>query len=525
MGGACSITPHQHPDNPHTDSGVKIPIKRPKLALHFKNRYFFRMFNDISHIKPPSTIHLTGICGTGMGALAGLLKQAGYTVTGSDAGAYPPMSDELKRLKIPLFEGYTADNLSHNPDLVVIGNVCRADHVEAVAAREKGLTCASFPQTLSQLFLNSRAPYVVAGTHGKTTTTSLLAFLLDKCGAAPSVLVGGITQDFGAGYKLGDGVPFVVEGDEYDSAYFEKRAKFLSYAPHCAILTSVEHDHIDIYPDRDSYFDAFRSFAELVHPGPLAVYSGDAGCREILETAHVTANVITYGVVNDPFLFEPAWLAKPGGPNQFSLQIEGIHHGTWTTPLAGAHNLRNTLAALILAHRGAGIPIKDLKNALPLFGGIARRQQIVGTPNNITIYDDFAHHPTAVKVTLEALRDKHPKSRIIAAFEPRSATACRKLHQEQYSHSFGEANLALIAPVGRSLPANEALDTAMLADALNRNGVRAIAPTSLEHLQALVEKEVVPGDVVVLFSNGAFGGLHQKLVSALASDKYVEDSH
>ena len=477
------------------------------------------MTQDITHIKPPATVHLIGICGTGMGALAGLLKQSGYNVTGSDAGAYPPMSNELNRLGIPIFEGYAAKNLEHNPDLVVIGNVCRSNHIEAVTAKEKGLLFASFPQTLRQLFLRTRTPYVITGTHGKTTTTSLLAFLLEKCGVDPGVLVGGITKDFGAGYKLGKGEPFVVEGDEYDSAFFEKTAKFLAYAPKAAVITSVEHDHIDIYPDRESYFDAFRQFAELVHPGPLAIYTGDAGCREILDTSQLNSNVITYGVTGDPFLFEPAWLANPRGPHRFTLTIEGIQHGKWETPLAGAHNLRNTLAALILAHQGAGIPLEELKAALPQFGGVARRQQIIGTPNNITIYDDFAHHPTAVRVTLEALKSEHPTSKIIAAFEPRSATACRKVHQQQYSTAFNDADLALIAPVGRDLPDDEALDTIQLSKAIIKNGIRAIATDSIAHLQALVEKEVAPGDVVVLFSNGSFGGLHQKLNDALASDK------
>lgn len=453
-----------------------------------------------------------------MGALAGLLKEAGYQVTGSDTAAYPPMSDELKRLEIPIYEGYSADNVKHHPDLVVVGNICRPDHIEAQTARELGLKIASFPQTLRQLFLRQRNSLVVAGTHGKTTTTSLLAFLLEKCGQDPSVLVGGITEDFGSGYKLGKGKTFVVEGDEYDSAYFEKVAKFLSYKPHAAIITSVEHDHIDIYPDRESYFGVFRSFAELVKPGPLAIYSGDPGCREILEFAHIDANIITYGVAKDPFLYEPAWLATPKGEGLFELTIEGVSSGIWETPLFGKHNMRNTLAALILAHRAAGVELAQLKEALPHFGGVARRQQVIGTPNNITIYDDFAHHPTAVHVTLEALRSKHPKSKIIAAFEPRSATACRKIHQERYSRAFLAADMAFIAPVGRSLPPDETLDINELAAAINRNGVPAEATRSIEHLQSLLEKQASPGDIVVLFSNGSFGGIHQKLRDSLVSN-------
>ena len=477
------------------------------------------MTNKIHHIQPPATIHLIGICGTGMGALAGLLKQAGYTVTGSDAGAYPPMSDELKRLGIPLFEGYTPDNLNHRPDLVVVGNVCRKDHVEAAAAESLGIPYASFPQTLRQLFLKDRTPFVVAGTHGKTTTTSLLAFLLAHCGVDPSVLVGGISADFGAGYRLGAGRPFVVEGDEYDSAWFEKTAKFLAYEPRAAIITSVEHDHIDIYPDRKNYFDAFRKFAGLVSPGPLAIYTGDSGCREILETAQIEADVVTYGVTGDPFLFEPTWFASSLKNGRFKLTIEGRESGEWETPLMGTHNLRNTLAALILAHLGAGIPLSALKEALPHFGGVARRQQMVGTPNNIRIYDDFAHHPTAVQVTLEALKSQHPEGRLIAAFEPRSATACRKLHQEAYARSFDAADIAFIAPVGRHLPPDETLDTTRLAADLKRKGIRAESAMTIEHLQSLIEKEASPGDVIVLLSNGSFGGLHQKLATSLSRDK------
>ncbi|MCP4674949.1 MAG: hypothetical protein GY854_05480 [Deltaproteobacteria bacterium] len=465
-------------------------------------------------LTPPATIHLIGICGTGMGALAGLLSTRGFQVTGSDLHAYPPMSTELERLGIDIKEGYRASNLDHDPDLVVVGNVCRRDHPEAEAARERGLVTASMPRTLCDLFLRDMSPLVIAGTHGKTTTASLTAFLLREVGLDPSMLVGGVTADFGSGFRLGSQDWFVVEGDEYDSAYFEKVPKFLSYAPKAAVITSVEYDHIDIYSSFDIYKDAFVSFAKLVPPpGPLAVYGGDPVAVEIAR--HSPADVVLYGVEGDPLSDRVDWVATPINGDRFQLTIRGEAQGFFEAPLSGRHNLRNILAALVLCHRAAGVALKDLARVLPKFQGVRRRQEVLGKPGGITVYDDFAHHPTAVRETLDALAALHPTGRLLAAFEPRSATACRKLHQEQYADAFGSAGRVVIAPPGRDLPADESLDTRLLASRLIEKGIMATTPGTLEEMIREILEWTRLGDGVVTLSNGSFGGLPRRLLVTL----------
>jgi len=465
------------------------------------------------HLEPPASVHLIGICGTGMGALAGLLKASGFTVSGSDAHAYPPMSTDLESRGVRLIEGYRRSNLDHDPDLVVVGNVCRADHPEAAEAAKRGLTRASLPRAVHDIYLADREPIVIAGTHGKTTTTALTAYLLHATGREPSFLIGGISADFGAGFGLGRGRHFVIEGDEYDSAYFEKRPKFLSYAPAAAVITSVEHDHIDIYPTAESYRAAFVELAELVAPGPLAVYAGDPDGLRVAERAR--RNVITYGVEGDVAGADPMWVGKVRQHGEFDLVVEGRDAGRFRTPIGGRHNLRNTLAALIMAHGAAGVPLDELAEALPEFLGVARRQQVLGRPREITVYDDFAHHPTAVRETIDALAALHPDGRLLAAFEPRSATACRSLHQRAYVEAFDRAGLAIIAPVGRDLPPEERLDTARLAADLERRGVTALAAPDHEAVLNAIVGWARPGDGVVLMSNGAFGGIRHRLLEAL----------
>jgi UDP-N-acetylmuramate: L-alanyl-gamma-D-glutamyl-meso-diaminopimelate ligase len=449
-----------------------------------------------------------------MGALAGLLVRRGYTVTGSDVHAYPPMSVELANLGITIMEGYQASNLSHRPDLVVVGNICRPDHPEAQAARSMGLTFASLPNTVHALFLTDKHPIVVTGTHGKTTITSLIAFLLHATGRDPSFLVGGITSDFGSGYRLGRGDLFVIEGDEYDSAYFEKIPKFLSYAPNAAVITSVEHDHLDIYPTYKDYKDAFAAFANLLpHGAPLAVYAGDRAAIEVAGPSR--AQVIRYGVAGDAAPSEIDWLAVPGPRGAFELIVDDKSIGQFRTPIGGNHNLRNTVAALIMCHLSAEVSLAELGKALPSFKGVKRRQEIVGRPGGITLYDDFAHHPTAVKETLDALAPLHPSGRLLAAFEPRSATACRRFHQQRYSESFDSAGRTVIAPPGRDLPVDELLDTRLLAEEINTRGGSATAANTIDDVLTEIIQWSKPGDGVVLLSNGGFGGLKHKVLEAL----------
>ncbi len=450
-----------------------------------------------------------------MGALAGLLVRRGYTVTGSDLHAYPPMSVELANLGITIMEGYRASNLDHRPDLVVVGNVCRPDHPEAQAARAMGLAYASLPHTVHELFLADKVPIVVAGTHGKTTITSLIAFLLHATGRDPSFLVGGITSNFGSGYRLGQSDLFVIEGDEYDSAYFEKRPKFLSYAPRAAVITSVEHDHLDIYPTYQAYQSAFASFAGLLPAGaPLAVYAGDPAAGEV--AGQSSARVIRYGVEGDASPDHLDWIVEPADGGHFDLVADGRTAGRFRTPMCGNHNLRNTAAALIMCHLGAKVPLRSLREALPSFKGVKRRQEIVGRPGGITLYDDFAHHPTAVKETLEALAPLYPPGRLLAAFEPRSATACRRFHQQRYAESFDSAGRTIIAPPGRDLPVEELLDTHLLAKEITARGGSAAALNTIDDVLAEIVRWSKPGDGVVLLSNGGFGGLKHKVMEALA---------
>jgi len=474
--------------------------------------YQYEMEKTIS-LHPPAKVHLVGICGTGMGSLAGLLASRGFQVTGSDAAAYPPMSTELGRLGIPIFEGYTARNLDHSPDLVVVGNVCREDHPEAAAARERGVPYASMARTLSDLFLADRNAIVIAGTHGKTTTSTLTAYLLHAASRDPSFLIGGITGNFDSGFRLGSGADFVVEGDEYDSAYFEKIPKFLLYRPRAAAITSIEYDHVDIYETEAAYTAAFEAFGATLPAGAiLAVYSGDPLALELAK--NTKAEVVGYGVAGNPDEESADWLAVPRG-DTFELRIKGSSALQFAPPLLGQHNLRNTLAALILCHRAAGVPLEILGRALPSFLGVKRRQEIIGTPRGITVYDDFAHHPTAVLETLAALRAKHPKGQLIAAVEHRSATACRRLHQQRYGQVFDAADRVVIAPPGRELPEDELIDTRQVAADINRRGGQAVAAGSIDDVLEQIAEWARPGDAVVLLSNGSFGGLPERILEAL----------
>jgi UDP-N-acetylmuramate: L-alanyl-gamma-D-glutamyl-meso-diaminopimelate ligase len=470
-------------------------------------------------------VHLIGVAGTGMGAFAGLLKAAGHRVTGSDTAFYPPMGDALKAYGVEAMEGWDAAHLVPAPDLVVVGNVCRKDNPEARAAIDGGMNVRSFPKALGELFLAQRRSIVIAGTHGKTTTTALTAHLLHALGMDPSFLVGGITKNFEASYRLGKGGAFVVEGDEYDSAFFEKIPKFWSYRPWGAIVTSVEHDHVDIYPDMERYRDAFRGFASRMAPdGVLVAHGPDAEVRAIAKRA--SCRVVHYGLSTDvyPDGFAPEWMAAPIAPSNglqpFELFIGGSCAGRFLSPMMGEHNLRNAVAAIALLAEGFNLPVPQLAKALLDFKGVKRRQELVATAGGVHVYDDFAHHPTAVDETLRAMKGHHPGARLIAIFEPRSATACRNTHQRDYPGAFLAADLALIAPIGRAeIPADERLDVPTIVREVNARGGHAetveASPSSVDAIVARVAAEARPGDVVAVLSNGAFGGIHGKLARAL----------
>jgi len=465
-------------------------------------------------------VHLIGVCGTGMGPLAGLLVAAGHRVTGSDQAFHPPMGPALERWGVETLQGYSAHNLAGPPDLVVVGNVCRPDHVEARAAIDSGLAHASFPSTLARCFLRERRSFVVAGTHGKTTTSALLAFLLERAGLDPGMLVGGVPRDFEASFRLGHrGGPFVVEGDEYDSAFFEKTPKLWQYRAEAAILTSVEHDHIDIYPDAASYRAAFERFvAEMPREGVLVAWAGSPTVRSVASRAR--CRVVYYALSTDDVgEVSPTWLAAPirraGGAQPFDLFVGGSAAPTVFSPLSGAHNILNATAAMALACEAAGAPLATVVSALRSFRGVRRRQELLGEADRVRVYFDFAHHPTAVRETLRGLRARHPEGRLVAVFEPRSATASRRLHQAAYPAAFDAADVAILAPVGRPEVAGpERLDRERVAAAI---GVEGHAPADLDAVLACVLSRVSPGDTLVLMSNGAFGGLHERVLAALTA--------
>jgi UDP-N-acetylmuramate: L-alanyl-gamma-D-glutamyl-meso-diaminopimelate ligase len=463
-------------------------------------------------------IHLIGVAGTGMGSFAGMLKAAGYEVTGSDENVYPPMSTQLARWGIEVMTPYRPENLDRaRPDLVVVGNVVRAVNPEAAAMRERGLRHVSFPQALGDLFLAPRHGVVVVGTHGKTTTTALMGALLHRAGRDPSFLVGGVTRDFDSNYRLGGGPHFVVEGDEYDTAYFDKGPKFLHYHPRTAIFTSCELDHADIYRDEAHYESAFERFVDtLPADGFLAACAAYPSVLRIARRARCA--VETYGVGK----VEADWEAR-----DLSLRPDGAHFdlvrgGRVLTrarlAVGGAHNVENALGVAAAATR-LGLSPEEIAAGLAAFQGVKRRQEVRGVAGGVTVIDDFAHHPTAVEKTLHAIRGSYPQGRILAAFEPRSNTSRRNLHQREYVTAWpcaAEAWILTPAPTDR-VPESERLDVARLAREISQAGPPAHAAASVEEIVAAIAAAARPGDVVVAMSNGAFGGIWDKLLAALAA--------
>jgi len=461
-------------------------------------------------------VHLIGVAGTGMSALASLFVEAGHRVSGSDIAFDPPIGPYLEELGIECLEGWQASNLDANPDLVVVGNVCRRDNPEAREAMKRGLQTVSMPNALAEHVLSHRKPLVVAGTHGKTTTSTLLAYLLRQTGTDAGFFIGGLPLNFERSSRLGsEGAPFVIEGDEYDSAFFEKVPKFWSYRPAAAILTSIEYDHVDIFPDAETYVAAFRKFIELLPTdGWLFAWAGDPLVREVASAA--SCKVRFYALDGDDCDdVQPMWLGMRAPGGAMDLFGGGSLCGRSTLPLAGRHNARNTVAALAIASEAAGAPLDRLIAALPGFRGTKRRQELVGITNGVHVYDDFAHHPTAVKETLSAFRER-VRGRLIAVFEPRSATASRQLHQDRYPDAFAQADATILAPVGRSeVPSDEKLDTMRIAEELTERGKTAYACASVDEAVASAVEVATAGDTIVVMSNGRFDDAPDRILLGL----------
>jgi UDP-N-acetylmuramate: L-alanyl-gamma-D-glutamyl-meso-diaminopimelate ligase len=462
-------------------------------------------------------IHFIGVCGTAMATLAAMLKQRGFDVQGSDHGVYPPMSDFLAAENIRVLDGYRAENITSDLDMVVIGNAISRGNPELEEVLDRKFRYQSLPEAIRENFLWHSRSIVIAGTHGKTTTTSMVGWLLTACGADPSLLVGGIAGNFNGSYRLGSGRDFVIEGDEYDSAFFDKTAKFLKYLPDIAVVGNLEYDHADIYADLEALRVAFRRFLTLVPRNGRVVIGADSPEAMKLATS-ARCSVETLGL-SDGADWRAGEVQSTDGRTIFELTHAGEPLGHFELPLLGVHNVRNALAALAVGH-ATGLSAEAMRKALKEFKGVRRRLELRGKARGVSVYDDFAHHPTAILETLSAVRASHPDRRVWAVFEPRSATSCRRIFQDDFARAFSEsgADEVVIADVFRStLPADERLSVEELIRDVRKSGRQARHIPAVDDIVKTISAEAREGDLVVIMSNGGFGGIHDKLLAALAA--------
>ena len=471
-------------------------------------------------MKTAQHIHLIGICGTAMASLAGLLKQQGHHVTGSDAAAYPPMSDLLRSLGIALAEPYAVPNLAPRPDLVIVGNAISRGNAELEYVLDQRIPFRSLAAMVQDEFLAGRESLVVAGTHGKTTTTSMLAWIYEVAARgnpalAPSFLIGGVAENFGTSFMLRETRPFIMEGDEYDTAFFDKGPKFMHYFPDAAILTHVEFDHADIYRDLDAVKTAFKRLVNLVPGrGRVIAYDGSANVSECVANAFCA--VERYGFAADSY-WRMSELRQSGAGSSWSLHRNGEFFASLEMPMAGEHNALNATAAAALA-AGQGIQAGAIAEALAGFRSVKRRLELRAEVNGITIIDDFAHHPTAIRETLRALRSSYAGRRLWAVLEPRSNTLRRNVFQRELVESLLLANEVVLASVfkSESIPVAERLDPEQVVAELRQRGHAAVLLADADAIVAEIVPRLRDGDVVAILSNGGFGGIYEKLPQALA---------
>lgn len=460
------------------------------------------------------SVHLIAICGTAMGALACMLKEKGYRVTGSDHKMYPPMSDFLKEKGVGIMEGFDPKNLDGRPDLVVVGNAVSKDNPEVVGMFERVLHFCSMPQAVNHFLAKGKKTVVVAGTHGKTTTSSLMSWVLDIAGLSPSFLIGGILKNYASNFKIGSGPHLVLEGDEYDTAFFDKGAKFLHYMPDYSIVTSVEFDHADIFRDLDHVKVVFGKFVDLhKHESVMLAWDSDKNLDEL--TAKSPATVERYGTGEGSawtlgnVVVAPPWMT-------FDAYKHHELFGRFRSPLPGMHNLLNALAVIAVADH-IGVPSKTINKALESFQGIKRRQDIRGVERGVTVMDDFAHHPTAVKETIRAVKPFYKEGRLIAVFEPRTNSSMRDVFQEIYPLCFDGADLVCIRkpPLLSKIPENQRFSSEKLVTDLNQRGIKAFFFEDTGGIITFVVGEAGPGDLVLVMSNGGFDNIHERLLQAL----------
>jgi UDP-N-acetylmuramate: L-alanyl-gamma-D-glutamyl-meso-diaminopimelate ligase len=474
------------------------------------------------HVKELPTVkrvYLIGIGGTAMASLAGMLQQRGYEVAGSDEHVYPPMSTYLDRLGISVLEGYTKDHLlTFHPQLVVIGNAAASTNAEAAATLDLDLPYTSMPEAIYELFIKGKHSIVVAGTHGKTTTTSLMAWLLESAGRDPSMVVGGIPLNFNHNFKLGDGREFVIEGDEYNTSFFDKGPKFLHYGANTLLVNNIEFDHADIYANLDAIIEAFRKGVQQVAPGDMIVANGDdANVRSL--RADARARWFTFGTSRgcDIFATDPEY--TPSG-SAFTAWWEGSEWARFRTTMSGAHNVVNALADIAIA-RHRGLSAEEIQRGLETFEGIKRRMEVRGVERGVTVIDDFAHHPTAIATTLTGAKGRYPGQRIWALFEPRSISSSRKEHEPGYIEAFHHADRVIIGRVfhkGRyetRYGVDKMMSVSNIIDRLNADGIRAEQIDDVDAIAEVVARDAQPEDVILVMSSGSFDGVHEKILERL----------
>jgi UDP-N-acetylmuramate: L-alanyl-gamma-D-glutamyl-meso-diaminopimelate ligase len=454
-------------------------------------------------------VHFTGVCGTAMGSLAAALRDRGVEVTGSDDNVYPPMSTFLEGKGISIAKGFRPENIPADADFVVIGNAMTRGNPEVEAILNRKLLYYSLPEALKIFFLRGRHNLVVTGTHGKTTTTSLLAWIFESAGLAPSWLIGGIPNNLGQGCRLGDSKYFILEGDEYDTAFFDKRSKFIHYLPELLIVNNIEFDHADIFRDLEDVMISFRRLVQIVpSEGMVLLNADDPNCRALAEKC-------------------PAPLLEVGFSPNAGNHISDVHYGRESSsftlfgekfeiPMIGEFNVRNAAMAVSAAHF-YNVPFADIRHALKTFTGIRRRQEVRGEAGGVTVIDDFGHHPTAIAQTLEGLRVKFPQGKLLAIFEPRSNTTRRAVFQDVLPRAFEKADGVVLAKVARmdQLPENERLNPEKVVSDLRAAGKKAFYESDTAAIVARVSEIATAGDTVVVFSNGGFDNIHVKLLDAL----------
>ncbi len=454
--------------------------------------------------------HFTGICGTAMGAVAAAMKQRGFLVTGSDANVYPPMSDFLRGQGITLSEGYRAENIPADTDVVIIGNAISRGNPEAEAALERKLLYHSLPEVMKEFFLRGKRNFVISGTHGKTTTSAMLAWIFRHAGRDPGFMIGGLPKNLGCGAHFPDSEINVLEGDEYDTAFFDKRSKFLHYLPECVVVNNVEFDHADIYHSLDEIKLTFRRLLNIVPRNGMAFINGDeANCLDVASGAPCPVTTVGFG-------------------ENCALRISGLNYETdrssftlggiaYSVGMTGEFNVRNAAMA-VAAATFAGLSADEIRAGLESFEGVARRQELRGEVRGIKVIDDFAHHPTAIRLAVQSLRQRHPTSRLWVLFEPRSNTTRRAVFQTKLAEALATADFSIVAAIPdlHKIPENDRLNPDQLSADIARLGGHGWYLPDLETIIATVKEHAESGDVIAVLTNGGFGGIHEKLLTALA---------